>query len=182
MNMPRPAKPEELHRLTGTVPQATMGVGESRIPAGRPKFGNLPKECRPTFKRVNKLLADRQHLTEGDEYLVRLYAVAENRYWKFKNELDVHGWTIEDPEKGEIDNPLCKHFYKAENVMMTCLERLGLSPMSRDKAKRTRQGSDKPKDEFDQFLERGPVIVPFRAPDVEVEEISEGKEENTDEH
>jgi hypothetical protein len=54
--------------------------------------------------------------------------------------------------------------------MMTCLERLGLSPMSRDKAKRTRQGSDKPKDEFDQFLERGPVIVPFRAPEVEVEE------------
>jgi P27 family predicted phage terminase small subunit len=171
--MPRPAKPPELHALTGTTPQATMGVGESRIPAGRPKFGNLPRECKPTFKRVSKLLAERQHLTEGDEYLIRLYAVAENRYWKFKNDLDVQGWTITDAEKGEVDNPLAKHFYRAENVMMTCLERLGLSPMSRDKAKRTRDGSDKSKDAFDEFMERGPVVVPFRTP---VEEPEPEKE------
>jgi P27 family predicted phage terminase small subunit len=175
--MARHAKSPEMHALTGTVPQATVGVGESRIPAGRPKFGNLPKECRPTFKRVNKLLADRQHLTEGDEYLIRLYAVAENRYWKFKTELDLHGWTIVDPEKGEVDNPLAKHFYKAENVMMSCLERLGLSPMSRDKAKRTRQGSDAPKDAFDQFLDRGPTLVPFRPLEVEIAEEPESEKE-----
>src|SRR5208283_19681 len=168
--MPRPAKPQELHKLNGTVTQATAGVGESRIPPGRPKWGNLPKACRGTFKRICRLLEERQHLTTGDREIITVYALAEERLWRFKNELDVQGWTIQDAEKGEVDNPLCKHFYKAENVVMTCLYRLGLDPMQRDKAKRTKTLKEQEMDEMDKLLARSANVVPFTVPEIEIEE------------
>jgi hypothetical protein len=59
--------------------------------------------------------------------------------------------------------------------MLSCLDRLGLNPLARDKAKQVKKSEEKPLDEFEQFMQRGPAIVPFPAPEVEEEESSEGR-------
>lgn len=169
--MARPFLSEEEHKLRGTVAHASTVGGESPHAPGRPKWGNLPRECRSTFKRICKLLDARQHLTPGDREIISLYAVSENRYWKFKEILDREGWTIEVPDDGTKDHPVAKHFYAAERVMLSCLDRLGLNPLARDKAKQTRKPKELPKDELEQLLERGPQVVPFPVPDVEDEPI-----------
>lgn len=166
--MGRPEKPISLHNLQGTTPEGRSAVGGESVHApGRPKWGKLPRQCRATFKRICKLLADRKHLTPGDRELVTLYAIAEDRYWQFKNTLDVEGPTIQT-EEGPKDHPAWKHFYSAERTMLSCLDRLGLNPLARDKAKQTRTGKEKSPDEFEQFIEsgRGPSVVPFRAPEM----------------
>src|SRR5258708_27270026 len=177
--MARPFLSDSEHKLRGTEAHSSTGAGESRIATAlRLKWGQLPKECRATFKRIVRLLADRKHLTDGDREIISMYAVSENRYWKFRDQLDREGWTVHVPDDDDKDHPICKHFYAAERVMIQCLDRLGLNPLARDKAKPTKSNKDdKPADPMEQILSRsGPVVVPFHAPDSEAEEIPEGKE------
>ena len=176
--MARPFLSDDEHKLRGTEAHTSTVAGESRLaPAHRLKWGNLPKDCRATFKRIVRLLADRKHLTEGDREIVSMYAVSENRYWKFRDQLDREGWTVHVPDGDDKDHPVAKHFYAAERVMIQCLDRLGLNPLSRDKAKPTKSNNDdKPTDPMEAILSRsGPAIVPFRSPDTE-EETQPGPE------
>jgi P27 family predicted phage terminase small subunit len=119
--MARPFLSEAEHALRGTEAHKSTVGGESPLAPGRPKWGRLPKECRTTFKRICKLLADRKHLTPGDREIISLYAVSEDRYWKFKEILDREGWTIEVQDEGTKDHPVAKHFYAAERVCFHAL-------------------------------------------------------------
>src|SRR5258708_33942539 len=87
--MARPFLSDSEHKLRGTEAHSSTVAGESRLaPALRLKWGQLPKECRATFKRIGRLLADRKHLTDGAREIISMYPVSENPYWKFRDQQD----------------------------------------------------------------------------------------------
>src|SRR5258708_20040356 len=107
--MARPFLSETEHKLRGTEAHSSTVAGESRLaPAHRLKWGQLPKDCRATFKRIVRLLADRKHLTEGDREIISMYAVSENRYGKFRDQLNPELCTAQLPNYHHKHHPPTK--------------------------------------------------------------------------
>lgn len=177
--MGRPAKSHDEHKLNGTKAHPSTVAGTSNVPLGRPKFPPyMVDEAKPAFKRVCKWMsaAGRTTLTEADRDVIGIYSMAELRYRKFTTILDSEGWIIEFEGESKT-NPAAQHFYKAEAKMLECLRELGLTTATKDKVKQAKVNSEAPADPMEELLNRGPVVVPFRPSDVEVEDFPEGKEE-----
>jgi P27 family predicted phage terminase small subunit len=141
--MAMPRKSDELHALHGTKPETPKTVA-SAIPAGRPKFCG-PKEVRGVFKKICQMLEQRRALTEADGPLLALYCVSYSRAQKANDKLREEGevclYTRLDSNgtahQVEKPNLWLKVAQDAEKQMLACLDRLGLSPMNRDRVRPT---------------------------------------------
>jgi P27 family predicted phage terminase small subunit len=141
----RPRKPEVLHSLQGTRPHDRVDV--SHVQGGRPRFPkDLDKSLRPVFKRIVRLLTDRRVITEGDADLVRLYCFSYERHQRqvalLRQEGEVVSFTWTDDtgtHTGMKANIRLKIVVDAEKQMANILAQLGLTQLSKDRAKPTRE-------------------------------------------
>lgn len=142
-----PRKSEALHELNGTKPHDRT-VDVSHVPAGKPKFPkDLDKSLRPVFKRLCKLLQERRVLTAGDADLLRLYCFAYERHERNVQLLREEGEvvTVTWLDKNGVErssvkaNPRLKVVENAEKQMAAILGQLGLTQLTKDRAKRTRE-------------------------------------------
>jgi len=162
--MAMPAKSPELHKLHGTKPE-TKSI-QSPIPAGRPKYArNLPENLRGLFREVCKQLQERRALTAADGPLISLYCICWDRHQRATKKLIEEGeittYTRMDnhgvAHQIEKPNLWLKVAETSEKQMVACLDRLGLSPMNRDKVKQTASNKEEiAANPMDAFLIRGP--------------------------
>ena len=164
------------HALHGTTPGAKNPALASGIPAGRPKYPRgLPVELRSLFKQTCKLLQTRRALTEADGPLLLRYCIAYLRAERAQAKLDEQGevcsYTRLDsngqPHQMEKPNYWLKVAQDAEKMMLGCLDRLGLSPLNRDKVKPTGSTKDEVVDPMDAYMARGHATRPVIAFDKE---------------
>ena len=142
--MGRPRKSAEERALSG-LPSHSPALTASQIAPGRPKFPkHLSVEARGEFKRICKLLAERNVLTDGDVCLIGLYSECYARWVQCKTEigselmvvhefLDANGMC----HSARRLNPLLKVLQTAEARLQALAKELSLSPLQRDKAKPT---------------------------------------------
>jgi P27 family predicted phage terminase small subunit len=122
-------------RLAGVVKIAPA----SYVDAGRPKFPKtLTASQRPMFKKLCRLLSERRTLTEADAEIIRLYCVFSDRHAKAMQSLEAEGEIIQT-EKGPRTSPWLAIAERTEAKMISILDRLGLTPASRDRVKVTRR-------------------------------------------
>ena len=146
--MPMPRKSPEEHALTGTKVNYPIETTNSRLAAGRPKYPKgISQDGRRLFKRLCNQLASRRALTEGDEYLLRLFVETWERRARAQANLLAQGeiceYTRLDPNgvahKIEKPNLNLKVIEVADKQLVAYLDRLGLSPLAGSKVKQTRQ-------------------------------------------
>jgi P27 family predicted phage terminase small subunit len=161
--MSRPLKDPALHELQGTKSRAGQDDGPAVAP-GRPKFPkDLSREARPVFKNLVRLLEKRRHITEGDVYLCRVFALVYVRHAKAQAKLEAEGEIRSyvrldsngQPHDQEKPNLWLKVAETAEKNMVACLDRLGLTAMNRSKVKPTGEDKNKPLDPLEAFMQRG---------------------------
>src|SRR5271169_5139221 len=142
--MPMPRKPLALHELHGTVPNGR--VDNPLIPAGRPRYPKgLTKAARKVFKHLCSLLESRRTLTEGEYYLLQMYAEVWDRRGRAQAKLLAEGeirlYNRLDPNgvAHQIEKPNLnmKIVEVAEKQLVAILDRLGLTPASASKIKQT---------------------------------------------
>lgn len=121
----------------------------SFVSAGRPEF---PEELSPAGKQIFKelchLLEERRTLTKGDGDLLILYVQTRTRYMRAIARVETEGEIVTREKAGkgeevytvEEENPWLSVAERAMKSMLSILDRLGLTPGSRDKAKVTRSG------------------------------------------
>jgi P27 family predicted phage terminase small subunit len=184
----QPAKSLAEHKLHGTKPGAKNPALASGIPAGRPKFPkNLPPELRQVFKQTCKLLETRRALTEADGPLLAMYCIAYQREMRAQSKLAEQGevcmYTRLDSNGAahQIEKPnyWLKIAQDAEKMMVACLDRLGLSPMNRDKIKPTASNQTEISTNLlDAYMARPKraAIVPFDK-EAALEELAKREEE-----
>jgi len=142
--MPQPRKTDVLHKLHDTRPHdRTPDV--SSLPAGRPK---IPADItalglRRQFKTMCRLLQERHVLTNGDVELVRLFCIIQDRHIRnaalLREEgelctyfrLDSNGQSVPQVKT----NLRLKVCVEAERQMAAILNQLGMTPVSKDRAK-----------------------------------------------
>jgi P27 family predicted phage terminase small subunit len=142
--MPTPKKANNLHKLMSTKSQATNEPGN--VAPGRPKFPrDLAQAEKQVFKELCALLAERKHLTSADAELCRLFAVTKVRDMRALKHLaiegdvilvevtDSHGRVRSTPKK----NPYLDIAFVCEKNMVSLLDRLGFTCVSRSKIKPT---------------------------------------------
>jgi P27 family predicted phage terminase small subunit len=140
--MGRPAKSLREHELHGTKRQVKEPSG---FVGGRPKYPkHLSAPAKKIYKQAVALLEARQVLTEGDESLIALYATVYARWIEAKDGL-VGNLMVKIPlldSNGQVHfvlrpNPLLKIATEAEGRLLTIAKTLGLSPVDRERTKRT---------------------------------------------
>lgn len=167
--MPMPRKTERLHKLQGTRSQART-LNESVVPEGRPSCPRgLSKEARRVFRQLCRLLAERRALTRGDGELLRLYATTWERHARAEERLALEGDVVQytrldsngQPHQVEKPNIHLAIAERAEKQMVVILDRLGLTPVNKDKVKRTAV-KEQELDEVEQIL-NGSSVLKFPA-------------------
>src|SRR5882762_2212893 len=142
--MPRQALDAQTHFIQGTKSEAKPAA--PALPGGRPKYPKgISAEAKVVFKRLVKVLESRRASTPGDAELIHLYAIAHVRHQRAQAKLDVEGevrvYTRLDsngqPHDQEKHNLHLKVAQDAERSMVACLDRLGLTPMNREKIEPT---------------------------------------------
>jgi|SRR5882762_5464622 len=145
--MPRAAKSAALHELQGTVSEA-KSLTDSQVPPGRPRYPkNLSPDARAEFKRLCALLEARRALTEGDGRLLEIAAQETVRYRRACAKLDAEGevrtYIRLDSNGQQVPVEKENHWLKikadAVKTVVACLDRLGLSPLNKDKVKGARK-------------------------------------------
>ena len=145
--MATPKKPDALHWLTGSTSQAKPAV-ESVIEPGRPKYPkNLGAAEKVVFKRMVKLLEARRAATEGDIELIRLYSILYVRHERALAKIAEQGDVVEytrlnnhgEEVKTEKPNLHLKIAETCEKNAISILDRLGLTPLNRERVKPTSQ-------------------------------------------
>jgi P27 family predicted phage terminase small subunit len=170
--MPTPRKSQELHELAGTKSQA-RSPAVSSIPEGRPSCPRgLSREARKVFRQLCRLLAERKTLTRGDGELLVLYAETWDRRRRAQTALLLEGeictytrldsnGRAHDVVKTNLNLPIVE---RADKAMVGILDRLGLTPLGKDKVKAAGKGKQEPVDPMETFLARhsreGPILVP----------------------
>jgi len=161
--MPTPRKSDARHWLNGTKSQAKL-EHQFQVPASRPRAPkDLSPEALAVFKQLCALLRNRRALTAGDAELIRLYAIKYERHAKARAKIEVEGeiriYTRLDsngqPRDVEKENLWLKVATGCEKDMVAILDRLGLTPMNRSKAKPTGErpaDQAQPPDPFEQLL------------------------------
>lgn len=118
--------------LYKVAPSSYVNPGRPRYPKGLSVTG------KPLFKRLCQLLETRRTLTEGDEELLFLYTVIDDRHRRALANIESEG-EIVPTEKGPRINPWLSIAEKCEKSKLAILEKLGLTPASRDRVKVTRR-------------------------------------------
>lgn len=145
--MPQPRKSQAQHDLQGTTPH-DRSADQSHVAAGRPKFPrDLDAALRPVFKRITKLLEGRRVLTAGDAELIRLYVFLYDRHTRnasaLRNEGEICTYTVLDnngiAHEQVKTNKRLKICTDCERQMASILNQLGMTPVSKDRAKPTGQ-------------------------------------------
>lgn len=140
--MPRERKSLDEHALTGTKPQYVLPDVE--VKPGRPTYPkNLSPESKRFFKLICRQLEKRGNLTEGDQELIRLAAIARDRHERaiehVKTEGEICTYTKLDKTGAQFEseqpNMWLKIAQDSEKQMVTYLDRLGLTPLNRAKVK-----------------------------------------------
>jgi P27 family predicted phage terminase small subunit len=150
MHMATPRTSLDTHRLQGTRPHYDIGDAAAKFDAGRPATvpSHLTGTARSAWKRVHKILEERQMLTPGDGAALELFASVYQRWLAAKIEVG-EKLLVESvfTDKNGVDhiiqklNPLLALISTCEVRLLAAIRELGLSPSSRDKAKLTK--SDK---------------------------------------
>lgn len=167
MAMPRKSNAE--HALHGRLDKIHDRASDvSSVPAGRPK---IPQDItalglRREFKAMCRLLADRRVSTKGDVELVRLFCVVKDRHIRnaalLAEEGELCTYTRLDsngqPHEQVKTNLRLKICVEAERQMAAILNQLGLTPVSKDRAKPTRDSEEKKLDPMEVFLSRKNVV------------------------
>jgi len=175
--MPRERKPVDEHKLQGTRPQYVNP--EAIIPAGRPKYPRgISNDAKRVFKTIARLLEQRRSLSEGDGELMRLLAIAYDRHakavLKLAEEGEVRIYTRLDRKGNQVEteavNLWLKIAQESEKFMVACYDRLGLSPLNRNKVKPAAE--EKPAADPDTFPTREEATAPEQ--DVDLSTIDEG--------
>lgn len=117
------------------VPAATEGR-----PAV-PKF--LSPSERQRFRQMCRELEGRRQLTKADGELISLYCTAWSRWRKSMDDVTVRGEVILVTARGKNDevierekkNPYLSIAQEAEKTMVACLDRLGFTPLNRERVK-----------------------------------------------
>jgi P27 family predicted phage terminase small subunit len=126
----------------------------SHFVGGRPKPpAHLSAAAKVEFRRVSKILGQRQVETPGDFAAIALYATVYDRWIALKTEvaanytilvtiLDSHG---EAHETTKV-NPLLKELNATEGRLLALIRELGITPASREKVKPTVGGDQSEND------------------------------------
>jgi len=153
--MPRERKSLEKHHLQSTKPQYVIVAGSDVAP-GRPKYPKgISGEAKSAFKRLTKMLQDRGHATQGDQEILRLYAILFDRHARAKQHVDVDGEIVECEavsKNGEIytvskENLWLRIMETCETKMSALLRDLGLTPAMRNKIAKVEE-KKRPEAEF----------------------------------
>jgi P27 family predicted phage terminase small subunit len=142
--MPTRRKSDLVHWLQHTSPHDRTPATESNAPAGRPP---IPKDVsKKVFKSLCRELEKRKALTSGDLQLIRLFCVLYERHSRALEKLAAEGEIRSYPRatsSGEVyqceaPNLWLKVAENAEARMISCLDRLGLTPLNREKVRPTK--------------------------------------------
>lgn len=144
----RPKKSEFEHQLHGTVSQSKPPA-PSVFTGGRPKYPkHLSPAARSEFKRCVRLLEARGTVTEGDVATLAVYAELLARWIQCKaeigRELMVETVVLDNngmPHHQRKLNPLLKIAATCETRLLALAKSLGLTPIDRDKVKKTKDGA-----------------------------------------
>ena len=149
--MPQQRKSDHTHWLQNTRPHDRTPEGaQSSVPGGRPE--KIPADVRRSlFKSICRELELRGHLSSGDSELVRLLCFSLDRHAKAEAHLKKSGEVIivtrcsptGNEYQAEIVSPWLKIASEAHKQAVGILDRLGLSPISRDKVKIVLQAEPK---------------------------------------
>jgi P27 family predicted phage terminase small subunit len=149
----RERKSLEDHALQGTKPQYIAG---GDVAPGRPKYPpNISGEAKKAFKRLSRSLINRNHATEGDQEILRMYAYLFDRYERARQHVADEGEIVPTnsvSKSGEVyevlkPNQWLKVLQDAEAKMFACLQQLGLTPKTRSTVKPAKE-TPKPADQF----------------------------------
>ena len=146
--MGRPRKSLDVHGLDGTRPHYKPTEQDltlaSSIPFSRPKFlRDIDARIRPIAKRLCKRLEERRTLTAADADLIRLYVVVFDRHERnlalLRDEGELVQVTVLDskgyPHQVTKTNLRLKVCAEAEKQLAALLEKMGLTPATKDKIK-----------------------------------------------
>jgi P27 family predicted phage terminase small subunit len=167
----RDRKSLEDHALQGTKPAYVAG---SDVAPGRPKYPpNISGEAKKAFKRLSRSLINRNHATEGDQEILRMYAYLFDRYERARQHVADEGEIVSAnsvSKSGEVyevlkPNQWLKVLQDAEAKMFACLQQLGLTPKTRSTVKPAKDTAAKP---TDQFPSREEAMKPAGDPDADL--------------
>jgi P27 family predicted phage terminase small subunit len=160
---------------------------------GRPKYPkHLSPEARSEFKRCVRMLEDRGTITEGDVATLAVYAELLARWIQCKREIGkelmVESIVLDNngmPHKQKKLNPLLKVAATCETRLLALAKSLGLTPIDRDKVKRTVDSDTEekyPEGSMGDLMERGlvdgPKVVPI---DIAAHDAEQEENRNVDE-
>jgi len=185
--MARPRKTEFEHQLHGTVSQVKPPA-PSVFKGGRPKYPkHLSAEARSEFKRCVRMLEDRGTITEGDVATLAVYAELLARWIQCKREIGkelmVETVVLDNngiAHKQKKLNPLLKVAATCETRLLALAKSLGLTPVDRDKVKRTVDSTSEDEiipGSIDDLMLRGELgmkIVPIDLAQIDAEEKHDG--------
>jgi P27 family predicted phage terminase small subunit len=143
--MPRDRKSLDEHDLQGTKPQYVLP--DSEVAAGRPKYPHgISGEAKSAFKRLVKMLQQRNCCTNGDQEILRLYAYLFDRHTRALEHIATEGEIVSvecETKKGDLytvrkPNPYLKIAEVCESKMAAILTQLGLTPRTRTQVKETK--------------------------------------------
>lgn len=122
------------------------------IDEGRPTCpGYLDKESRQIFRKLCKQLEQRRALTRGDGELLTLYATTWRRWRKAMADVAQRGEVVISISRGkngevierEKKNPWLLIAQESERAMVAILDRLGLTPLNKEKVKKAKADKEK---------------------------------------
>jgi P27 family predicted phage terminase small subunit len=150
----RDRKSLEDHKLQHTTPQYVLP--DSDVPAGRPKYPKgISGRARWKFKQLVAQLQERDHVTTGDEEVLRLYAYLFDRHSRALEHIATEGEIVATnsvSKTGEVyevmkPNQWLKIAETCETKMANLLTQLGLTPRARTQVKATKE-EPKPEAQF----------------------------------
>lgn len=169
--MPFPRKSPEQHALSGTTP-SYRPEDPRRFVDSAPR---IPSDVnRRHYKRLCTRLRARRALTAADRDILRLAAIAlesNERAWAAIREQGEIVAQSKCSPKGDLYtitaiNPWMKVLDQSGKMLLSCLQQLGLTPLSKSKVTPTSPSGPPPEDEFDLFMKRGKSnYVPPQNPD-----------------
>jgi P27 family predicted phage terminase small subunit len=158
------------HALQGTKPQY---VASGDVAPGRPKYPkNISGRARWKFKQLVAQLQERDHVTPGDEEILRLYAYLFDRHSRALEHIATEGEIVVctavtkkgDPYDVLKPNQWLKIAETCESKMAALLTQLGLTPATRNKVKK----AEEPKQPADQFPTREEATKLVADPDADL--------------
>ena len=142
--MSAPRKTLEYHAEQGTRPNTTER-SPSELVSGRARpRRDLKAEARQHFKRVSKLLGQREHETSGDAELLTLYSEVYLDYLEARAIVEREGRMVTDvvltshgsPVEKRKLHPMLKEIARCQSQLAALLRDLGLTVVSRDRPKK----------------------------------------------